>query len=73
MIKPPKRIVRFSYLVQATGMSRAACYREMDRNPDFPKRIKLGTRAVGFDADEVNAYVEKIIERGSILWSINNE
>ena len=73
MIKPKKKIVRFRYVEEATGMSRAACYREMERNPDFPKRIKLGTRAVGFDANEVDAYVEKIIERGSILWSINNE
>ena len=73
MIKPKKKIVRFRYVEEATGMSRAACYREIERNPDFPKRIKLGTRAVGFDADEVDAYVEKIIERGSILWSVNNE
>ena len=39
MNKPKKKIVRFRYLEQVTGMSRAACYREMERNPDFPKRI----------------------------------
>ena len=50
MNKPKKKIVRFRYLEQVTGMSRAACYREMERNPDFPKRIKLGERAIGFDA-----------------------
>ena len=64
MIKPKKKIVRFRYVEEATGMSRAACYREMERNPDFPKRIKLGTRAVGFDADEVDTFVKKLIERG---------
>ena len=64
MIKPPKRIVRFSYLVQATGLSRGACYREMERNPDFPKKIVLGIRAIGFDADEVDTFVKKLIERG---------
>ena len=64
MIKPPKRIVRFSYLVQATGLSRGACYREMECNPDFPKKIVLGIRAIGFDADEVDTFVKKLIERG---------
>ncbi len=64
MIKPKKKIVRFRYVEEATGMSRAACYREMERNPNFPKRIKLGTRAVGFDADEVDTFVKKLIERG---------
>ena len=66
MIKPPKRIVRFSYLVQATGLSRGACYRDMERNPEFPKKIVLGIRAIGFDADEVDTFVKKLIERGVI-------
>ena len=66
MIKPPKRIVRISYLVQATGLSRGACYREMENNPEFPKKIVLGMRAIGFDADEVDAFVNKVIDRGTI-------
>ena len=66
MIKPPKRIVRMSYLVQATGLSRGACYREMESNPEFPKKIVLGMRAIGFDADEVDAFVNKLIDRGTI-------
>ena len=66
MNKPKKKIVRFRYLQEATGMSRAACYREMQRNPDFPKRIKLGVRSIGFDASEVDSFVAKIIERGTI-------
>tara|TARA_E500000178_G_C16536383_1_gene536777 strand:+ start:442 stop:603 length:162 start_codon:yes stop_codon:yes gene_type:complete len=53
-------------------MSRAACYREMERNPDFPKRIKLGERSIGFDASEVDAYVAKIIKHGSTFFE-NNE
>ena len=66
MTKPPKRIVRISYLVQATGLSRGACYREMENNPGFPKRIKLGRRAIGFDADEIDAYVSGVIRNGTI-------
>ena len=66
MIKPPKRIVRISYLIQATGLSRSACYREMENNPEFPKKIKLGTRALGFDINEVDAFIERIIQRGSL-------
>lgn len=66
MIKPPKRIVRMTYLVQATGLSRGACYREMENNPEFPKKIVLGMRAIGFDADEVDAFVNKVIDRGTI-------
>ena len=67
MTIPKKRIVRFPYLQKATGMSRAACYREIERNPNFPKRIKLGERCVGFDVDEVDEYVMKIIANGSLL------
>jgi len=66
MTKPPKRIVRMSYLVQATGLSRGTCYREMERNPEFPKKSILGMRAIGLDADEVDAFVSKLIERGTI-------
>ncbi len=72
MHKPTKTIVRFRYVQQVTGMSRAACYREMERNPDFPKRIKLGERSIGFDASEVDAYVAKIIKHGSTFFE-NNE
>jgi predicted DNA-binding transcriptional regulator AlpA len=36
----------------------------MERNPEFPKKIVLGIRAIGFDADEVDAFVKKLIERG---------
>tara|TARA_B110000211_G_C14061117_1_gene545575 strand:- start:89 stop:310 length:222 start_codon:yes stop_codon:yes gene_type:complete len=73
MHKPTKTIVRFGYVQQVTGMSRAACYREMGCNPDFPKRIKLGVRTIGFDASEVDAFVAKIIERGSIFWLKNED
>ena len=66
MMKPPKRIVRFPYLMHATGLSRGACYREMKSNPEFPKKIVLGIRAIGFDADEVDAFVKKLIGRGTI-------
>ena len=67
MTTPKKRIVRFPYLQRATGMSRAACYREIERNPNFPKRIKLGERCVGFDADEVDTYVLRVIAKRSIF------
>ena len=66
MNKPKKKIVRFRYLQEATGMSRAACDREMEHNPNFPKRIKLGVRSIGFDASDVDSFVAKIIERGTI-------
>ena len=66
MNKPKKKIVRFRYLQEATGMSRAACYREMQHNPNFPKRIKLVVRSIGFDSSEVDSFVAKIIERGTI-------
>ena len=67
MTIPKKRIVRFPYLQKATGMSRAACYREIERNPNFPQRIKLGERCVGFNADEIDEYVLRVIKKGSLL------
>ena len=73
MMKSPKRIVRFSYLMHATGLSRGACYREMKNNPEFPKKISLGGRAIGFNVDEVDTFVAKSIEHGSIWWLKNED
>ena len=67
MNMPKKMIVRFSYVQKVTGMSRGTCYREMERTPDFPKRIKLGARAIGFDREEVDNYVARIIKQGTIF------
>ena len=66
MSKPPRRIVRMSYLVQTTGLSRGACYREMGSNAEFLKEIVLGMRAIGFDADGVNVFLSKLIDCGTI-------
>jgi|TARA_B100000767_G_C19721971_1_gene517699 predicted DNA-binding transcriptional regulator AlpA len=45
----------------------------MKNNPEFPKKISLGGRAIGFNVDEVDTFVAKIIEHGSIWWLKNED
>lgn len=50
-------IVRINSVVQMTGLSKSSIY-SFERSGTFPKRIKLGVRAVGWDADDVAAWVK---------------
>ena len=50
-------IVRINSVIAATGLSKSSIY-AFERAGTFPKRIKLGMRAVGWDADEVAEWVK---------------
>jgi len=50
------RILRFREVVEITGLSRATIYRMMDRG-DFPKALKLSTKAIGWRESTVNRWV----------------
>ncbi len=50
-----KRIYRLAEVTQAFGISRASVYRLMTKNL-FPRPIKIGLRAVGWDADDLNVW-----------------
>jgi prophage regulatory protein len=56
-----KTLWRLSKVRDRTGLSRSSIYGKMSTG-EFPLNIKLGPRAVAWDADEVNDWIIKRIE-----------
>ncbi|MBL8389346.1 MAG: AlpA family phage regulatory protein [Hydrogenophaga sp.] len=56
------KILKMQDLCLKIQSCRSAAYRRLDKNdsmydPDFPKPIKLGSRAIGFIESEVDAWL----------------
>ncbi|WP_262965163.1 AlpA family transcriptional regulator [Methylobacter psychrophilus] len=52
----PNRIIRLPEVIKRTGLSRSTIYTLITRN-DFPKKISLSTRAMGFLEREVDIWI----------------
>jgi prophage regulatory protein len=59
-------ILRLPQVKQLTGKCRTAIYFEMQAGT-FPKSIPIGARAVGWDSDEVQAWIDKTLREGKKL------
>lgn len=57
MSEQEDRIIRIDAVTLATGLSVATINRK-EKIGDFPKRLKIGSRAVGWKASSVQAWVE---------------
>ena len=55
------RILRLAQVIGLTGLGRSMIY-QMEADLRFPKRVKIGTRAVGWIEQEVKAWLIKRIE-----------
>lgn len=58
----PKKMLRIKELTARVGLSRSSVYSKMDPasaafDPTFPKQIKLGSRAVAWLEEEVDAWL----------------
>ena len=51
------RIIRRRELCQLIGLSYSSIYRQV-RNGTFPQPIALGTQAIGWYADEIEAWLD---------------
>jgi prophage regulatory protein len=51
------KILRDSQVKEITGLSRVTRWR-LERDGQFPKRVQLGKRAVGWREDEIEAFIE---------------
>lgn len=51
------QVLRISQVSEMVGLSRTTIWRR-ERAGDFPERIDLGGRSVGWRADEVQAWLE---------------
>ncbi len=61
-------ILRRKQLESRLGLSRSTIYDRINPkseryDPDFPKPIKLGARAIGFIESEVNTYLADLVEK----------
>ncbi|MCL1078800.1 AlpA family phage regulatory protein [Parashewanella spongiae] len=59
------RIVREAERQKITSISRSQAF-QLERQNRFPKRIKLGSRSVGWRLSELQKWVSKVAEQGSI-------
>ncbi len=57
-----KTFIRLPDVRRATGLSTSTIYEGM-RDGWFPKPVRLGPRAVGWDEDVIAAWQENYIER----------
>lgn len=56
-------ILRLPEVIAKTGRSRSTLYADIEAGK-FPKPVKLGARAIGFVADEIDDWIaERIAER----------
>jgi prophage regulatory protein len=55
------RILRLPQVCSVTGLGRSMIY-QMEADQRFPKRVRIGTRAVGWLEGEVRAWLQKRIE-----------
>ncbi|RIJ09698.1 AlpA family phage regulatory protein [Pseudomonas sp. 91RF] len=61
---PERRILRRREVEQKTGLKRAFIYVLMNQGR-FPRSLRLGARAVGWDAMEVDQWIaDRLKERG---------
>ena len=55
---PPISIYRLPAVLQVTGLSKATIYRLLERG-EFPPRVKLSPRCVGWRVADVDAWLDE--------------
>jgi len=64
------QIQRLTDVIAMTGLSRSTIYLRMVQGK-FPKKINLGSRAVGRISSEVNEWIEERIRESRLVEAIN--
>ena len=65
MPNPPISIYRLPAVLEATGLSKATIYRLLDSG-DFPPRVKLSPRCVGWRVKDVDAWLSERAEASGV-------
>ncbi len=63
MAEKIRRLIRFPSVLNQVGLGRTSVYEKIKAG-NFPKPIHIGARAVAFDSEAVDEWVEKTIEEG---------
>ena len=64
------QIIRLKDVIALTGLSISTIYLRMVQGK-FPKKINLGSRAVGWISSEVNEWIEERIRESRLVEAIN--
>ena len=64
------QIIRLKDVIALTALSRSTIYLRMVQGK-FPKKINLGSRAVGWLSSEVNEWIEERIRESRLVEAIN--
>ena len=64
------QILRLTDVIALTGLSRSTIYLRMVQGK-FPKKINLGSRAVGWISSEVNEWIDERIRESRLVEAIN--
>jgi prophage regulatory protein len=56
------KILRLPQVIQKTGLSRSTIY-SLINSGDFPKRIKLTSRSMGFLEEELDSWLKARVEK----------
>ena len=65
------KIIRLPEVKARTGLCRTAIYSAIQTGT-FPQQISLGTpRAVGWDSDEVQAWIDQTLQAGKKLRAVS--
>ena len=65
MVQNIRRLIKLPEVKHQVALGRSAIYQKV-RSGEFPAPIKLGARAVAWDSDAVNAWVESRIGAGGV-------
>ena len=57
-----ERIMRLHEVMNVTGLSRSSIYLRVNEGT-FPKQRKLGKRAVGWKENEIQAWIDSLINK----------
>jgi prophage regulatory protein len=62
---PPNKVERMPTLIARTGLSKSEIYRRIQAGT-FPQPVRLGARAVGWRAVDVDAWLDALAKRGAV-------
>jgi len=60
------KLIRLSTVIERTGYSRSWIY-ELISQEQFPKPVKIGTRAIAFIESEIEEFLQELISKSRSL------
>jgi len=63
------KLIRLSTVIERTGYSRSWIY-ELISQEQFPKPVKIGTRAIAFIESEIEEFLQELISKSRSLTKL---